>query len=177
VSMSETNKHVTAERITAIATVIIAVAALWVAVWQGCETRRHNRLSVKPHLTFLYKKAKGSDFIGLFLFNKGVGPAIVDSFEIYVDNESIAEEGYGGWKTAIARVGLNEDWIYYYAIRPNNAIEQGEEQVLLGISRSNQTPELLEKFHKAYSRIRINIKYKSIYEDSFEAHTKKITKH
>ena len=171
--MCETNKRKTAERITAIATVTIAVIALLVAVWQGCETRHHNRLSVKPQLTFLYKTAKGSDFVGWHLFNKGVGPATIESFEIYVDNEPTSEDGYGGWKTVISRVGLNEDWVYYYAIRPNNAMEKGEEQVHLGVSRSNQTPERLEMFHKACSRIRINIRYKSIYEDSFEASTNK----
>ena len=59
---------------------IIACSALFVAVQQAYLTRRHNRLSVKPHLTIDTKVEQTSFAVNLV--NNGLGPAIIKDFKI-----------------------------------------------------------------------------------------------
>jgi hypothetical protein len=67
--------------ITTSATTVIALAALVISFWTGYETRRHNRLSVKPILGIKGKTAPGPEY-GLILSNDGAGPALVTGWEI-----------------------------------------------------------------------------------------------
>lgn len=70
---------------------ITAVAAIYIAWWQGRSTMRHNKLSVMPHLHF-DKNFKGSDecpSISYVLINHGLGPADITSFEIKINEEVI----------------------------------------------------------------------------------------
>jgi hypothetical protein len=70
-----------AETIVAVSGVVIAVAALLVAVWQGVVARRHNRISVTPHLRL--DSFMGKLPLSIVLSNRGVGPAIVKDIAIY----------------------------------------------------------------------------------------------
>lgn len=40
------------EKLQSSIAIFIATIALMISVWQGCEQRRHNRLSVRPLLGF-----------------------------------------------------------------------------------------------------------------------------
>jgi hypothetical protein len=65
--------------ITAICSLIIALAAVTVTVWQGAITRRHSRLSVRPLLAV--KSDRFFDDVGatvmISIHNCGLGPAII----------------------------------------------------------------------------------------------------
>ena len=58
-------KKVNWDKILAISTIIIALSAVIVSLWQGFEQRKHNRLSVKPIL--------GLDFIANYAPGLGIG--------------------------------------------------------------------------------------------------------
>lgn len=86
---------ISAETVTAVAAIVTAVVALAVGVWNNIQTRRHNRLSVIPHLVFVAELGDvdepGDDREGapreggtLTLRNEGVGPAVVDSVSVHV---------------------------------------------------------------------------------------------
>jgi len=67
----------------------IAVLALFVAVWAGYSSRRHNRLSVRPEL-MQYSDASEDDLIfRLGVRNSGLGPARILSFGITHKNQPI----------------------------------------------------------------------------------------
>ena len=81
---------------TAIAATIVAVAALGVSVWEGCQTRRHFRMSVNPKLVFeLHANTKNKEVI-LAVFNRGFGPAIIEDFSVLVDDKEVTEIGRKG---------------------------------------------------------------------------------
>ena len=77
----------------------VAVLALVFTFWQGYSTRRHNRLSLRPHLffdTIMFENQEG----GLRLTNGGIGPAIADTFHVWLDNKdpgSRYDPADGGW--------------------------------------------------------------------------------
>ena len=58
------------QAITTIATVIIAVVALFLTVWQAWMTRKHNYNSVRPILTYERHYTPTDDGFGIYLIMK-----------------------------------------------------------------------------------------------------------
>lgn len=83
----------TAERLQIIAnvlTVVVAVAAIALSVWEGYENRLHNRLSVLPHLdssiSTLRDGPADSTWTMIYaLENTGLGPAVLHSIRVFRD--------------------------------------------------------------------------------------------
>lgn len=66
---------------------IIALCALALSIQQARASRRHERLSVRPYLTFdrIFKLEDG--LIQLVLENKGQGPAFISSVVVSLDGK------------------------------------------------------------------------------------------
>jgi hypothetical protein len=66
-----------------LSSILIALGALFLSSYQGCQTRQHDRLSVKPHLMIsYYYNDKG---VGWYLINDGLGPAHIRGFQVFVN--------------------------------------------------------------------------------------------
>lgn len=87
-------------------TVVVALSAILLSVWEGIENRRHNRLSVLPHLEpaeadygsatpieneyFLLPSKMDSLYaVSYALENSGLGPAVLENILIFEENEKI----------------------------------------------------------------------------------------
>jgi hypothetical protein len=68
------------ENTTNIATVIIALCAVFLTIYQIYATRKHNRLGVRPLLKIGWTTDENID--GVWLKNLGLGPAIITNFSI-----------------------------------------------------------------------------------------------
>lgn len=79
--------------IVGISSIIIALCALGISIWQAILTRKHNKLSFKPHLTSWTHKNTQKGFYAIEIINNGLGPAIIESFSVKVDDKRIAGEG------------------------------------------------------------------------------------
>jgi hypothetical protein len=67
------------DRITAICSIVVAAAALAVAIWQGIEMRRHQRLSLRPSRVYLYNQNPHIGPLGVSISDAGLAPAFIDS--------------------------------------------------------------------------------------------------
>ena len=76
-----------------IASIVIASCAVIVSVWHGWVTRKHNKLSCKPHLTTWNYSAEKEGCYAVELMNNGLGPALIKEFLIKVDGKVIHGEG------------------------------------------------------------------------------------
>lgn len=96
------------EGIGAIGSLIVAAIALWFSIGQTRQTREHNRLSVKPELTTWEDTSTVSVIRGVethhkvYLKNIGIGPALIESFEIYVDDDRMEADGLAKIDKAVA---------------------------------------------------------------------------
>lgn len=142
---------------------VVALAALGVSVWQGMETRRHNRRSVRPHLTYYTFFDGVKAFSGIELSNNGVGPAIIDSFALFVDGERITERRAGGWPAALARLQLGPGLTYNW-LDKDDGVRVGESVWLIGIE-AGCAPEQEEALRRALCHLRIQIGYRTVYEE------------
>ena len=166
----------------------IALLALIVAFHQGYEIRRHNRLSVKPNLVSVETQSIASEgFVGLTISNKGVGPATLEPFQIYLDgklvNGELVDDGQGGWQTALDLLcdgenGIKElcvsldtpvrvRGIRVYVIRGQDVWSPGESRHVFGVAEAEHTVEREEAVKAALKRLQVAVCYESAYEEQF----------
>lgn len=62
------------------AAIIVAICAVAISVWQGYETRKHNRLSTKPIILYEWEVKEGQKS-GIYIQNNGLGPAVLTDIE------------------------------------------------------------------------------------------------
>jgi hypothetical protein len=154
------------QQITAFATIVIAVLAFLVSIWQFLALRTHNRLSVRPLLSYEIIYTKTDVGFGIYICNKGVGPAIITDFKIYVDDEEVKSTRKNLWIESSKILQINYPFIQMHLFGNGSSISVGEKLPLLTIDEKiNKEQENI--FKDALPRIDIEIKYESIYKQQF----------
>ena len=76
-------------RVQPMVTILIAAVAIGLAMWEGMENRRHNRLSVVPRLGGGIDSGINAEgeYVRLSVENTGLGPAVITLFRVYFDGE------------------------------------------------------------------------------------------
>lgn len=161
----------TATDITAIAASIISIVALGVAIWQGLESRKHNRLMARPRLDFSIDFALNRERVGLFIDNTGLGPALVTSVTISLDGVTVSAPYGELWPTVLRNVQsptLRESWLTWTAFgTAPRAIPAGVRLEILAAAASTLTTERLEFFNGLIPRLTVSIDYCSAYGEKF----------
>ena len=155
--------NLTPEEWIALASAVVAAAALIVAVWQGVLTRRHNRLSVIPHLRI--DSLLGGDPVEIILSNRGAGPAIIKRFHIFADKPTAgtAVEQMGSALKAAGAGGLK---CAFVLPRPGDFVSAGESIRLLVYQ--NVDEEQLKRINEALPKITFEYIYSSIYGSEYK---------
>ncbi len=150
---------------TAIVTVIIAVIALSFSIWQGLETRRHNRLSVRPVLERVLDVKLNDDTLHymLAIVNQGTGPAIVKKFQFLLNGKTVSCNDYGTYHDIlveeiqkskgklIGKIGF---------IVPDSVIKDGEQRIIWELKFNKEDDVTL------IDRLDLRVEYQSIYEEN-----------
>ena len=158
------------DQVIQIATIVIAIAAVTVAVWEGVMTRRHNRLALMPHLLIRGHFSGSQGRVGLALYNDGSGPAYIDACTVSVDGEVMPDNGDDGWDSAISALDLDDirPSLAYNSITPDGFIRVGGVLWLLSAPVSKCTDDCLDLFHtnvQVNHDLHISIPYRSVYGD------------
>ena len=146
-------------------TLVVAVSALFFSGWQLLTQKRHNKLSVKPYLSFQHEWKDGVRAVSLK--NVGLGPAIICSHEFKYKKKIVP------FAVAQHLADLADDLLgggYYSGgktLDVSQVIEVGESINILGLSWHEQHDE-----REARSNIvtfleesEITVVYKSMYGD------------
>jgi hypothetical protein len=153
-----------AQTITAISAVIVALASLFVSIWTSIASRKHQRLSVTPHLRLDYFY----DFdepTNLTLMNNGLGTALIRDFTVLVDGVALSGIGHLQIGQAIETIGMSGRF-KVSAPNPEDALSAGEKLVLLSIPPTSP-PRDRHILQGQLSRIVFRINYDSMYGDRF----------
>ena len=72
-------------------TILVALCAIALSIWQGYEMRLHNRLSVLPHLDTFHSQINPDSVytIRYGVKNSGLGPAVVQDFLVFQEGEQV----------------------------------------------------------------------------------------
>lgn len=143
------------EKLQSAIALLVAIFALLISVWQGCEQRRHNRYSIRPLLNFDVQSSNETKNIQLA--NEGLGPAIFKRFSIEIDGQKLDGKDGNPWVTVLEKRGLTNkiSQMYYYNVGT--------------IMKPSRTVGLLtwEADSLRVLDITIDIIYESIYEEEF----------
>jgi len=149
---------------------LIALSALFLAIWQGVVSRNHNSLSVRPYLIFHVNNQCEEPQLSVELENVGVGPAVINHYSVLLDGVdqdlsknsafveiakqlNIPDKTYGGGK------------VY----SQGEAIPAGGNAVIFKVITKHGKDEGFdgENADNELGRIQIVIKYESLYGASF----------
>lgn len=86
------------------ASAIIASCALFLALYDGYQTRRHQRLLVMPRIIFDFRWS--GDGAGWLIGNQGIGPADIRWFSVLVDGRP-----QRNWIEVVAAIGVPPGYI------------------------------------------------------------------
>lgn len=130
------------------------------------HTRKHNKLSVTPHLTTWMQSDQGKCTYAVELLNNGIGPALINSFCIQVDGQPIVGEGNEPMEKALKILFPQ----YQYSSR-QSFVSKGymmsakETRNLVTVQFHGETFPKPEEVEHAAKRARVVIEYESIYKD------------
>lgn len=154
IAISSVMSRTKSERITNISVIIIALAAVFISIWQGYVTQKHNRLTVRPYfdLTPATRSTNSGQEFYLQLTNQGYGLGIIKAFEISVDGQQVPN-----WNAALNKLGIEGQMRQASNFKPKDVFAAGKEQDLVTIGD-----------YVGEGRINLRIVYQSIYEERFE---------
>lgn len=148
--------------------VTIAAFALLVTLWQLSVIRKHNKLSVRPYLTFWESHDGATNAYSLYLQNNGIGPAIITSFSVYVDHKRIDGRGDKALEKAAFVLFKNSNVLVERAyVNQGYSMAANEKRRLIQLNLKAITPPLtMTDLEQVRDRVRIVIEYNSIYDES-----------
>jgi len=139
---------------------------LGVAVWQGIESRRHNRKTVLANLSLDVSFDDKPKRFGLWLSNKGSGPAIVKSVRFFLDDRDFAFNGLGHpWPALWEKATFMGTRFLYSLPNEGDVLRAGEDLHLLSICEDGPTDDEIAAMIKALDRIDLRIDYCSVYDE------------
>jgi len=152
-------------------TVVFAICAMAITIWQGYLTRRHSRLSVKPHLTIDYTYSNHDFSLEYRLSNNGLGPAIITKYEMIIDEKVVPTDNFNEAKQELWHLfnGTMPNFASQLKIRHINngeALEAGKDLVLLDFSRlKGIEPDLFnyDLIATKMAQIKFKVQYESFY--------------
>ncbi|MBU2514552.1 hypothetical protein KJ966_24770 [bacterium] len=162
------------DKVLAISTTVIALVAVVVSIWQGIETRKHNRLSVKPILDLVYvnKYEPEKTYPGIYLENYGVGPAIIKEVIVKLDGKPYYKSGnvfyfdfIGGY---LRKDLIGDTKVLATSIGINMTLPKGEKLSLVTFMTKDQTPGVEKELVRLLNGLAIYITYQSVYGETFK---------
>ena len=129
--------------------IFTAFLALMVSIYEGYEIRKHNRLSVRPHLQNAVERT-GRIYYSIGLKNGGLGPAIIEDFQILANGKEMEF-----WKDAMDEIELSK-FSSLSTLKIGDVINSGEVVNLV----------VLDTFLLDFG-LRYNIKFSSLYGEEF----------
>jgi hypothetical protein len=156
----------TAAEWIAVAAVAVSAAAWVVAVCGLGRQRRHDRLSVRPHLVFEVHLRRS---LGIFLANRGLGPAILDPGVEVQWREEGAEWipwDAAAWLAIAQSVELEGRGVTSASWAVGDPLEAGSCDLVLGIEEHKaDDDDLVNSLAVVLQRLRFRAASKSMYEE------------
>lgn len=128
-------------RMQGVLTLVIALAAIGLALWEGIENRRHNRLTVQPRLGAAINTGRDTagEFVKMEIESTGLGPAVIKTFRIYFDGvmqDSVVASGIAPWQKAIDTFSTSGSYVSAHALGSGYYLPSGRQHLLFEARRS-----------------------------------------
>ena len=162
--------------ITGIASVIVASCAIIISIWQGMVSRKHNRMSVRPHLTTWRHSEPSKGYYQVDLINNGIGPALIEKFCVTIDGKVLPGIELDVIEMAVKILFPNTLYTLSKAyVGSGYAMAPKERCTILSVQfMGNTVPSLETVEHALLRRADLEITYTSFYGEKFKLETQKL---
>jgi hypothetical protein len=158
--------------ITGVSSGIIALCALILSLYQGYQTRKHNRLSFKPHLTTWTNTNPEMGFYSVELINNGLGPALIEEFTVRVDGKVIDGRGAEPIEKGLKILFPAHEYVSHHGfVGKGYAMGPKQRCTIVAIQFSSTGIPSREIVEHAFKRGVLEVKYKSFYDELFRFST------
>jgi hypothetical protein len=167
---------------TDITAIIISICALSLAVVQGRQNEKSNKIAVRPNVDVTFNAVRGSDEAhGFKIRNSGVGPAIIKSIIYYVDGIKIEENTFNIWPVIFDKVNYqvtdNFEEFHIVHLPIGYYIKSDQEEYLLKLlpSKNNEEKNIIKREFTPnewgkLNRLGIKIEYSSMQGENCSIH-------
>ena len=151
--------------------VLIAAFALIFTGWSGYETIKHNKLSMRPFIEVSPQFGDKPGQNGVYLDVTGPGTAIIREFTLFVDDQEVnlssEKNSCEIWHTLLNLKGID---FYFGRIESSTVLPPRYRFPIMRFEKPyNQlTADQQYRISHNLKRLRIYIKYESLYEEVFE---------
>ncbi|RLV61700.1 hypothetical protein D5018_00860 [Parashewanella curva] len=152
------------EKWTALGTVLMAVCAIVTSLWQGHLLKRHNELSIYPHLALEVNTdplPKGRMALSMYINNQGLGPANVTHVDILWGEKKLNHTA-DIWKQ-IKSKNFNKDC--RRGSGDINRFYKVEDRQM--VIKTVDCPLSAEQMWELMDNIRFKVTYESLYGEAF----------
>jgi hypothetical protein len=158
----------------ALASAVVALCALGTSIWQGFLSRRHNILSVRPHIEIVLR-AKDDPVFAIDLINNGLGPAFIAKLSMRRGSSNYeleSEHTFDIFTDALAGSN-NFESVEYYVPNANSSIGPGCTVRILTIHPNKENPTAYEggeAFKEVARELNSLITYSCIYGKKYTSY-------
>ena len=154
------------------AAIIIALAALFLAVYEGRQNRRHNRLSIQPRLVHSMRLDGVEGRFHHKVTNVGPGVAHVSSFVLHLGYKEIKDTSLSECMEIIRdelkkEGGIAGSALVNMDIMSDSSLQSGETRILIEIGNDSWKPEYDSAYTRLICRFSFKIDYESAYGERF----------
>ncbi|WP_226703623.1 hypothetical protein [Microbulbifer elongatus] len=148
---------------------IIAICALALTIIQAYIQRRHNVLSVRPHLSDFVNSDRNDSSARLkaIISNNGIGPAFIESFQAYLDGKECDPEQ--AVQSMLQNASVPKQ---FSSLGKGYAMKPGEEKTVISVIFPCKTDEDVKEMEKRLNRLDLKIEYKCSYGKKFTFDTR-----
>jgi len=163
--------HVKIETLSIIISLVLSLFALVVSIYSAVQTYKHNRHSVRPLLMFDNNFSSDSTY-GLIIKNVGLGPAIIKSFDVFLDNKKVeVKKGEYVWDKVCEKLKI--DWVTTYAFDKDDTLENANMKHIFIINDKRITSGRRQTMQNYLDRrINVHIAYVSLYDEFYSTKSK-----
>lgn len=143
---------------------IIALCALGFTGYQVIVQRKHNVLSVKPHITTFTNRNRNQDaaHLQVVIMNNGLGPAFINKFQVYLSGQP--SEANAAVTTLLKGLKVNTS---ITTLGDDYAMPPGETRNLLSVVFPCNSEEEMEAVAEKLNALDLELHYSSSYGERF----------
>lgn len=143
---------------------LIAACALGLTILQAYIQRRHNVLSVRPHLSDFVNSDRNDNSAKLqaVISNNGIGPAFIEGFQAYLDGKKCDPE-----EAIQSIVGNAKIPKQFSTLGKGYAMKPGEEKTVLSVIFPCKSDADVKEMEGRFNRLDLKVEYSCCYGKRF----------
>jgi hypothetical protein len=165
----------------------IAAGSVVVSIRQHRASKEHNKLSFQPLINIIHEKTteynkEAKQWVGILkivLINNGIGPALVERFDLFVDGTLIDAKDDQKWEQALWKIFgavANSDPPKHFGYGVFN-LTKGyciPSRDHLNLFTIRFTMDMSQEIQRSLDRSRAVLIYRSLYKDTYTYDTDKV---